>query len=259
MGSPYEKLRSGNEIAPAEAGADSAEEAQTEIRPDETAEPQAETDAEAGAAEFGPETISQAEAAMRREMEGGDVTPEDRERGGMVADEAGEFRGVLSRFSGTKTGRAVSRALAGGMIALSLAAFAPPAEAGGRGHARRGEASVSEIVTAGVIVGVLGAIYGGSRASQEAIRTERERMRAQARITEAQIRANERIRIKEIDADTKIRVEEIRKGIGQSQSQPRQEQAPNVPPPPPTPEQQPSPPPPPAETRQQSPESVIDE
>lgn len=237
MAYSFENPESDSNTSPQETGADHAGEAQTEIQPAETREVQAETGAEAGAAEFGQETLAEAEEAIRKGVEGGDVTPEDRERGAMVADETREVGGVVSKFSKTPAGRAVSRVLAGGMIALSLAAFAPTkaAEASSRGHSHRGSASVSEIITAGVIVGVLGAIHGGSRASQEAIRAERERMRAQAKIIEAQTRANERIRIKEIDADTKIRVEEIRKGIVRPESQPQQEQAPNIPPPPPAP------------------------
>src|SRR3989338_1182080 len=254
MGNPYEDPSRGSEITPPEAEAENAVRAGAETPTPDTGETRAETGAEtAEPGEFGPETLVQAEGVIRNELESADASPEDRERGEMVADETREIGGVISSFSKTRVGRAASRVLAGGMIALSLAAFMPaPAEAGSRGHGRRGGASVAEIATAGAVIAGLGVLLGGNRSSRETIR-------ARERVVLEQIRAQNQIEIERIKSETKIRTEEIRRGIGQPGSQPRQEQMPNIPPPPPAPPQERQPPSPPAETGPTTPEPVIDE
>jgi len=229
MKNPYERPDTdNNEGTPAETVAEDAGAMRAEIA--------AETEA-AEAPVFDPETLARAEGAVRNELERADASPEDRERGEMVADETREFGGVLSTFSKTKTGRALSRVLAGGMIALSLAAL-EPAEAGSRGHSK-GSVSVGGLAALGAIAG-LSVILGGSRASKEAIRAEQ-------RIILEQIRTQRQITIEQIKADKEIRKEEIRKGIMRPESQSRQEQTPNIPPAPPT------------ETQPKPPEPVIDE
>ena len=216
MKHPYENPDTGGDVMPVEA-AGGAEEAHTE-------QP-AEADIEAG--DFGPETLEQAEAAIRKELKGEGVAAEDRKRGEFVADETREIGGVLSKLSG-KAGKTMARVLAGGMMALSFAALPNVAKAErlqvGLGFG--GPASDGSFAGLRVVTG------GGSKIA-------RERYRAVQRLQIEQIRSQERIAREEIRARERAQRDEIRRSAKQPRAATSQRQ--ETPPPPPPEEEPPTP------------------